>query len=97
LLTCCRAWLVAGAAAAVNAGAAVFDALGGGWALRHVVRFLLRRALGRLLTSDVDGQQVRPRAHVARALLPRTCIAAPGAKRHARKSARAVSALAGIS
>jgi hypothetical protein len=72
----------------VNAGAAVFDALGGGWALRRVARFLLTRALRRLLASDVDGQQAR-RAALRTPLPPCTRVAAPCAERHARKAPRA--------
>jgi hypothetical protein len=52
----------------MNAGAAMLDALGAGWALRRVIRFLLRRALGRILQPEsLDAHQARPARDAPRA------------------------------
>ena len=52
----------------MNAGAAMLDALGAGWALRRVIRFLLRRALGRILQPEsLDAHQARPARDAQRA------------------------------
>ena len=50
----------------------MLDALGASWALRRVIRFLLRRALGRILSPEsLDAQQARPCPSAARRQLCR--------------------------